>query len=278
VNNLHREERGVIDPQRRRRCVKLFTPLSDRDVLFLVGFLHGLLLQEEEDEEESNISTTASSTVVMGEDDNQQQQQQQQKMSTGLILQYDSFLAVVSEAAVAVICDFLQQTTCTLPDLHLSGFPPAQFRRLLIALHTNTSVKEFKLCRLAGDSAAAGMAEVLRHKTDFTSLAFQHCINFDISRMLPFLRHGPAILQTLDLSFCMIGDDGTRRLVDAFVNNSDRYTNLKKMYLNGNGLTPNGLRDVCRLDVSVLPNLECLNLGGNDTLLDDRESTECFAQ
>jgi hypothetical protein len=149
----------------------------------------------------------------------------------------------------------------------------------LEALRTITSVSKLKLIGLHGDSTAAGMAEVLRYKTDFTSLTFQHCGPFDMARIFPFLRQGPALLQELEFDNCGLGDEGTHLLVDAFVNNTNKYVNFKTLNSPRNAITPTGLfRDVCCLDASILPNLECLNLGGNDTLLNDQKSTERFAQ
>jgi hypothetical protein len=252
VNNLQPDE---VDPQ--RRYVELdSSPLNEREALFVVGFLYGILSQE-------NKSS--------GEQDNQQP-----TTTTGLILECNGDHAVYSDEAVAVFCGFLKNTT-TLSALHLAGFPPAQFRLLLRALHTNTSVKELKV--MWRDGVGSRITELLRHKTDFVSLRFQQCCpHFDTAQIVPFLREGPALLQELEIDSCGIGDSGTRLLVDAIVSSTNKYKNLKTLKLSANKITSDGLQCLSKLDADVLPSLERLHLGNNCNLLDDAESTKLFAR
>jgi hypothetical protein len=76
---------------------------------------------------------------------------------------------------------------------------------LLAALHTKRSVKVLSTCSLQDNDAAVWIADLLRHKTDFTRIRFLRCC-FPFSQMLPLLRGQPS-LKALAFCNCHIGDN-----------------------------------------------------------------------
>jgi hypothetical protein len=112
----------------------------------------------------------------------------------------------ISDSAIDVFGDFLRETTmqCHLRFLHLCSLPPRQIRRLLAALRSNRSVKT--LCiddeTRRDNEGASWIADVLRHKTDFTciSIASRHS-QFPFMQILSSLRE-QRNLQTLHLFDC----------------------------------------------------------------------------
>jgi hypothetical protein len=166
--------------------------------LFAVRFLDGIQLSQQQESSSSNI--------LLGDN----RQRKQTPSTIGLILgnnfhsRYD--LKAFTDEAVTAFCNFLQNTT-SLSALHLSIFPAAKLRRLLTALHTNTSVKELKLeCSVYRSDNDIGLAELLCHRTNYTVVHLERCHHFDIqSHILPFPRQGSANLQTLFINNCNIG-------------------------------------------------------------------------
>jgi hypothetical protein len=97
----------------------------------------------------------------------------------------------ISDGAIDVFCGFLRATTCRLQTLWFHDFLPLrQVRRLLEALYTNRSVKALRIHGLKGDEGALWVADLLRHKIDFTALGFWRC-RFSFAQILPLLRERP---------------------------------------------------------------------------------------
>jgi hypothetical protein len=143
-----------------------------------------------------------------------------------------------SHDAIDVFCRFLRKTECLLHSLYLATLPPRQARSLLEALHTNRSVKKLVICNLQDDDAALWIADLLRCKTDFTSLYFSF-FRFPLMQILPLLRGQPS-LKSLGLCDCcsrLFNDPESTQL---FVDNvllSPRNNTLEKLMLSGCGVS-----------------------------------------
>jgi hypothetical protein len=143
-------------PVTQRPYMRLKMPLSEQEAIFFVSLLNDVLAKTMEH-------------------------------SPQLSLFGDPEEGEEEPTAVTVLCHFLQRTR-TLFALNLHGFTPPTFRRLLNALHTNTSIKELEINNLWHAEGWAWTAELLLHKNDFTYICFGYITNFCISHVLPFMR------------------------------------------------------------------------------------------
>jgi hypothetical protein len=97
----------------------------------------------------------------------------------------------ISDETIEVFGQFLSETSSSpFRVLYVWKLPPGQVRRLLAALHTNTSVKQLCICMLRDDIGASWIADLLRHKTDFRHLHLDQC-RFPVTNILPVLRGQP---------------------------------------------------------------------------------------
>jgi hypothetical protein len=132
-----------------------------------------------------------------------QQEQSIIAQATRLSLDYDE----ISDGGIDVFGDFLRDTSCHLRALVLWNLPHQQARRLLNSLHANRSVKNLCIADLQGEQVSSWIADLLRHKKDFTNLHLRHC-RFPLKQVLPLLR-GQSNLKRLEFFNCLIGDKNT---------------------------------------------------------------------
>jgi hypothetical protein len=119
--------------------------------------------------------------------------------------------------------------------------PPQQIRRMLAALHTNRSVKELNIFNLMYNDGASWVADLLRHKTDFTDFHLTSCSFQLFTQILPLLR-GQRNLPTVRFSGCRSGNGGVNDILlfddpeytQLFVNNVllSPFTSIKTLFLN----------------------------------------------
>jgi hypothetical protein len=123
----------------------------------------------------------------------------------------------ISDQALDVFAGFLRdETPRNLETLYLSGLQPQHFRRLLSSLYTNRSVKNLRIDCLRDHEGASWIADLLRHKTDFTAVRFHDC-RLPFTQILPLLPGQPN-LQSLALSYCII-DFNDPLSIQLFVDN-----------------------------------------------------------
>lgn len=242
VNNWRdwsNDDDGEDGPQRKRR---LFIDMSvdRRDAIHVVGSLEWILPQE-------CIGSIPWKTELRLCDDE------------------------ISDEALQVFCNYLQET-CHLRELFLSDLPREQVRRLLEALHFNTSVTTLHIRALRGDDGGLWIANLLQQKRNFEALYFEQC-SFPI---FPFPRHGLTFLHTLVFRSSQVGDDGVRLILHAFLMDGGCYV-LKELDLSFNHITSIGLYLLATLIPVALPSLEKLNLASNQRLFGNQKTTRLFA-
>jgi hypothetical protein len=176
-----------------------------------------------------------------------------------------------SDEAIDVFGDFLQETPCHLISLHLNSLRHQHLRRLLQALHHNTSVKDLVIESVEENDGVL-IEELLRNKTDFITLQFWFCYHFNASDAVTRLLSGLTQLKTLVFYSCRIGDEGVRLILQ------HTYPFLKDLHFRFNQLTGNGLGIMARRIPEALPSLETLVLEGNKDLLNNPENTQLFAK
>jgi hypothetical protein len=169
-NGVHRDVIDAVELFRRRqedpthnhhqrRCLSIYEAVLQRDAEYIVECLRVLLQQERI--AERGIFALCSNCGVDG---------------------------TISDGAIDIFAGFLREMPCQLQALYLlEDLPPPQVRRLLEALHTNRSVKALRISSLKGDEGALWVADLLRHKADFTELGFYWC-RFSFTQILPLLR------------------------------------------------------------------------------------------
>jgi hypothetical protein len=114
---------------------------------------------------------------------------------------------------------------------------PHHICRLLLASHTNVSVKELCICGNKQDEGASWIADLLRNKRDFTLIGFADCC-FPFTQTLSFLR-GQADLKVLYFSQCRINRDlllfNDTDFTQLFINNIllSPFTNVETLVLDG---------------------------------------------
>ena len=107
----------------------------------------------------------------------------------------------ISDGAIGVFGRFLRETTCHLQGLTVWELPSQQIRRLLVALHTNRSVKELSICELQDDECGSWIADLSRHKQDFTEILLSKS-RFPLTQILPLLSKGQPQLKELGFDEC----------------------------------------------------------------------------
>lgn len=181
----------------------------------------------------------------------------------------------ISDQAIDVFCGFLNEDLL-LPGLCLWNLPRTQFRRLLEALHPNTSVRYLCIGLVDGNEGGLSIADLLTHKSNLTHVRLAGC-HFPISLILPDLRRGHLHLGKLQISSCAMDDEGTSALVDALVEGD--FCALHELDLSCNCITSMGLHSLVRLTpATVLPSLQNLKIIHNGRLFQDLETTQLFAQ
>lgn len=100
----------------------------------------------------------------------------------------------ISDEAIDVFGGFLRETTTPcqhLVHLYMAHLPPLQFRRLLAALRSNTSVKVIVIIGLGQDEGAASwVADLLRHKSDNSTDFYLYDCGFSLTQVIPLVQHG----------------------------------------------------------------------------------------